>query len=297
MSRASPLSRIGAFQATFSGDLQLYAIHVSSRTSFPFRTRVRSATESIVGARADHGALATKLAALGGSREESRPKMQRTVSAVLHCDIQTYANELGERSELMQRARSGRLGSTVVLHYLSDLRYLTEQTTRLLDLAASASAELGQVELAAHFRQKLSEETGHHVWAENDMAKLRRTFGSMPAPKASRALRELVEYLARTIERNPICYVGYALLAEYVTVAVGPAWLRALEENCGIGAEHLSVVANHIELDRLHVEEGLEEIRALAGAADLEAMRATISAAMRYFDAFLAELLALSEAA
>jgi hypothetical protein len=223
--------------------------------------------------------------------------MQRTVSAVLHCDIQAYANELGERSELMQRARSGRLSGATVLRYLAGLRFLTQQTTRLLGKAADVAERREEHELARHFRGKLVEETGHHLWAESDMRGVSQAFGGLRAPESSVALQALVTYLEGEIARAPVNYLAYALLVELVTIAVGPAWLTALEQNCGISGQNLSVVHNHVLLDREHVREGLAEIDALAKPEALAGMREAIREAIVYFDAFASELLVMGEAA
>jgi hypothetical protein len=223
--------------------------------------------------------------------------MQHTVSALLHDDVNTYASHLIERSELLKRARGGALGADAVLAYLTGLRYLTEQTPRLLDIAAESAERQDRTALAAHFRAKRGEEVGHHLWAESDMRGIARVFQSSAEFQPSHALVALVTYLEQEIEVAPVRYLAYGLLAEYTTVAVGPAWVRALEENCGIGAENLTVVTRHIVLDADHVSEGLEEIAALSSEADLPGMQKTIRESIGYLDAFLSELLEVAEAA
>lgn len=197
----------------------------------------------------------------------------------------------------MERARSGRVNAAMVLLYLSGLRYLVEQTSRLFVLAAERADEKNDLALSEHYRSKAQEERGHHLWAESDMAGISKAFEGLGSPEPSRALAELVAFLKLDIDASPVRYLGYALLAEYVTVAVGPDWLRALEQNCGISVEHLTVVANHVELDGEHVSEGLAEIDALTPPAELVGMRTTIRTSIEHLDAFLSELLCLPEAA
>ncbi|HEY3500091.1 MAG TPA: hypothetical protein VGK73_35620 [Polyangiaceae bacterium] len=223
--------------------------------------------------------------------------MQHTVSEILRDDVSAYASALRDRSELLKRAQRGSLGARALFDYLVSLRFLTEQTPRLFDLAASAAERKQLSELAAHYRKKRGEETDHHLWAESDIRGLSKAFGSCSSTEPSPSLVALVAYLERQVEASPVCFLGYALLVEHVTVAVGPIWVRALEENSGIGAENLTIITHHVELDVAHVDEGLEEIRALAAAHELAGMRATIRTAIGYFEGFLSELLEVAEAA
>jgi hypothetical protein len=223
--------------------------------------------------------------------------MQHQVSAILFQDASAYAAELRERSELMQRARGGLVSGAGVLRYLTGMRYLTEQSVRLLELAAESSERHGDRVLAQHYRNKRQEEVGHHLWAESDMRGVASTFGLRAEHRASRALHALVAFLEREIAAAPESYLAYGLLVEHVTVVVGPDWITALEQACGVPRSHLSVVENHVRLDREHVEEGLAEIDALTRAAQLPGMRETIRVAISHLDHFMAELLELGEAA
>ena len=223
--------------------------------------------------------------------------MQHTVSKVLHHDVSAYAHELRERSELLKRARSGRVNGATVVRYLDGIRYLTEQSVRLLELAAESSERRQQPELAKHYWGKRNEESGHHLWAESDMRGLSKAFGVDASFERSPALEGLVAFLEREIAEAPVRYLAYALLAEYVTVAVGPDWMAALEGACGVSRSHLSVVDHHVRLDRDHVDEGLAELDRLADASELGAMRETVRVAILHLDRFSGELLEFAEAA
>jgi hypothetical protein len=223
--------------------------------------------------------------------------MQHTVSAILFQDSSAYALELRERSALMKHAQGGRMSGASVLRYLAGIRYLTRQSVRLLELAAESSERLGELPLAEHYRKRRAEEDGHHLWAESDMRGIAATLGVSAVPEASPALVGLVTFLEQEIAIAPVRYLAYGLLAEHVTVAVGPDWIAALERACGVSRSHLSVVENHVRLDGAHVAEGLAEIDALAGTALLPAMRETIRTSITHLDRFLAELVTLGEAA
>src|SRR4029078_4112899 len=110
--------------------------------------------------------------------------------------------------------------------------------------------------LGTHFESRRHEEQGHDTWAEQDLEKV--------APKAPPAgvlpsMVALVGWNARQIDADPTVYLAYILLAEYLTVIIGPQWLRVLADHCRIQPEATSVVANHVERDRGPVESALEE--------------------------------------
>jgi len=74
------------------------------------------------------------------------------------------------------------------------------------------------------------------------------------------ALYELTDLIERYIRLNPNLYLPYILLAEYFIVLVGPRWLSALETKCRLPSRFISIVGNHVELDKSHVDEDLREI-------------------------------------
>jgi hypothetical protein len=80
------------------------------------------------------------------------------------------------------------------------------------------------------------------------------------------------------------------LFAEYYTVLAAPAWLDALEKRCAIPRSFVSVIANHIELDREHVTEGLFEIDQLVDPNERSELVESLHEAMALWDAFFAEV-------
>jgi pyrroloquinoline quinone (PQQ) biosynthesis protein C len=218
------------------------------------------------------------------------PNEDLMIAESLKNDIEAYAEQM-RQSPLLQLAREGKIYPATVAAYVSTILHLIQHTPIYLERAHARAKRLDQHELAAYFAHKLSEEIGHDRWAEQDLAKVSGTF-HITAPKApSPSVAALVDYLRRAIDEEPARYLAYILFAEYFTVLVGPEWLAALEQGCGIPASSLSVVARHIELDQAHVAQGLAEIDALVpDPARLAPLRETLFQSMRYFSDFCNEL-------
>jgi hypothetical protein len=160
-----------------------------------------------------------------------------------------------------------------------------------LKLAQERSTEMGFGALAVHFEQKLAEEGGHDRWAEDDLASLRTMSSELPEAGPLASMKALVDYIEKTIRGAPSSYLAYILFAEYLTVLVGPEWLALLEERCALPSSSMTVIGNHVELDRDHVSDGLRAIDAVVSDAGyLPAMRDTLHQSMRHFDAFCDEL-------
>jgi pyrroloquinoline quinone (PQQ) biosynthesis protein C len=219
--------------------------------------------------------------------------MSRTIATCLARCIEAYARRLADSHPLMNLAEQGHLSPVAVGDYLANARFLVHNTPRHLALAAYRSDQLGLTALASFYRRKHAEELGHEAWAASDMAHLEHRFGVECSSHASPHLRDLIHYLDRVIAARPEQYLAYTLFAEYFTVLVGPTWVSALREHCGIPAAALSVVANHAELDKKHVEEQLEAIDRLLGSdSDAVAYLDVLHRAMRYFEGFCDELYA-----
>jgi hypothetical protein len=100
------------------------------------------------------------------------------------------------------------------------------------------------------------------------------------------------------VVEEPALLLAYIFLAEYLTVVVGGRWLRLLEERCGISQAKVTVVANHVELDRDHVAEGMHVLDELAGGRHLgPRMLEVVRESLRFYEAFWEEVLATTQAA
>jgi hypothetical protein len=209
----------------------------------------------------------------------------------LKTDIEIYAEEM-RHSALFQSAQKGRVPPSTVVAYLTGLLHLIRQTPILLEQARARAMALGHPTLAAYFENKTREESGHDRWAENDVAALSDSSQIQP-PLSS--IVELITYLRTAIDEEPARYLAYILFAEYFTVLIGPEWLAALENRCGVPTSSMTVVAHHIELDKAHVATGLLEIDALVPDLRLSPrLRETLHESMAYFSRFCNELAVLA---
>jgi hypothetical protein len=212
------------------------------------------------------------------------------LSQILLHDVESYAARLRDESPLLTHAKTRALPPDAIGLYLAGLRYLTQAGVQLLSRAAECAEREDDEALAVHLQKKAGEEVGHYRWADNDIHNLERQFKIHVGRPASPALRKLMAFLAREIEAQPAHFLAYALLVEHLTVTIGPEWLETLEKHSGILPSNVSVVKNHVDLDRGHVEEGLQEIDFLVDAADLDGMRRTIRTSSEHLDAFFGEV-------
>jgi pyrroloquinoline quinone (PQQ) biosynthesis protein C len=216
------------------------------------------------------------------------------ISEVLRKDIDEYARAL-RRSPLLEEARAGRVTPAVVGRYLASIHYLLTQTPVHLALAQARALEHGRAALVHYFEQKLLEERGHHHWAEADQSRLAELFGEVAVQKPAPTMIALVLNTRAIIERDPVLYLAYILFAEYFTVVIGPEWISALDEHCGIPVSALTAVHHHVELDKHHVAEGCREMDALVDDDRLhEPMRQALRDTMRHFSAFCDDLCGLA---
>lgn len=213
------------------------------------------------------------------------------ISDILRADIEEYAAEFRATSPLLRRASRGELTYETVERYLSSIRYVLAYTPLNLTLARAQAESVGHPNLAAYFAHKLGEEAEHVEWAEADLASLSELSGTVGPRRPARAVVELMRRVREAITIDPFLYLPYILFAEYFTVLMGPDWLSALQEHCGVPASTMTAVSQHVELDKHHVEEGCREIDVLVRDQGLEApLRAMLSSTMRQFGSFCEEL-------
>ena len=206
------------------------------------------------------------------------------LSISLRRSIESYAQKLLDSSELGQVARAGGLTPRAVAYYLTNLRYLFMHSQRNLALAADRSEQHGDPVLAAYFRRKVIEETGHDLWASDDLSRIPDDSkqGLQPSPQ----IVALVALQRDVIERHPACFVVYSLWAEYFTVLVGDEWLAALEA-CGFTRDRVSAIDKHLEADREHAARGLSEVDTLwHGEPAYQDMLNVVDEAAAIFEAF-----------
>ncbi len=210
------------------------------------------------------------------------------LSELLKTDIESYYDRVRRANPLFENARRGRLTRRHVGVFLKSVHYLIRHTPIHLKLAHDRAEKSGMRELAKFFRDKVGEEAGHDKWAEADLA----TLSLDASPEITPGIRRLVAFIAETIQSDPALYLPYILFAEYFTVLAGSEWIEALDKHCGIKPDSVSVIGNHVELDKDHIVDDLKEIDLLVKDEDAEAarFRGVLDKAMRLHEAFCAEV-------
>jgi hypothetical protein len=213
------------------------------------------------------------------------------ISNALRLEIERYAREARIKNPLYTKATDGSLTPRHIASYLENVKYLIAHNCQSIAIGRSSAREMGDERLAAHYARRLEEEKGHDAWADDDLAVLAPRLASPPTGRVLDTLVELVTFVQAGARARPTALLAYLLFGEYLTVIIGPDWLRHLEERCGVESGAMTVISKHVELDRGHVEEALEEIDALvADPAMLSPMLAMLHGAMARFDDFCAEV-------
>ena len=158
---------------------------------------------------------------------------------------------------MFHMAQSGTLDSAMVTRYIANVTYMISASPQAT-CAALAIARAASVTslFAAHFEHKLQEEVGHVVWGESDLESLVQMVAAPSNTTATPSIEALADFLTKTIATDPALYLGYLAFTEYVTVLLGPELLSLIDERCGVPRTSMTVIDNHIELDRDHAEEG-----------------------------------------
>lgn len=212
------------------------------------------------------------------------------IGDALRTEIEAYAARR-HRIPVFRAAKEGLLTRAMATRYIANVRYMVAMTPPYLRRARDRARAIGDEKLAAYYGKKVGEEEGHEVWAERDLEELTGTVARQPNFGITRSIRELSEYLENKIDEEPALYLAYIAFAEYITVILGPAWLELLEERCGIPRSSMTVIDNHIELDREHAEEAFACIDDfVSDPRKLAPMRQVLGQAVSYFDAFCAEI-------
>lgn len=211
--------------------------------------------------------------------------------------IDAWSERLMRESKLARVAGEGALGPRALALYLESLRYVFLNSQQNLATAAARSRALQFEDLAAHFDEKVVEERGHEAWAQRDLTRLPKQATERLQP--AQGSRRLVALQQELIAEHPICFLAYAVWAEYFTAMLGPAWLSMLAQS-GYEREDVTAVANHVEADSEHAELGLAALdRLWRGEPDAAIVIAAITRAQRAFETFCDEIgdVALSERA
>ena len=210
-----------------------------------------------------------------------------SLARTLKAEIDAWGDKQ-RQSRLIVLARTGSLTPRAVALYLTSLKELFTQSQINLHRAAARSEELGLPKLVAYFRDKCHEEHGHEQWAASDLSKLPLAAAEGVAPARGGLL--LGQLQSVLLDEHPMCFVVYAVWAEYLTVLLGDEWLDALAV-CGYERDGLSAVSNHVEADRHHAAHGFEALDGLwDGKPSLERLMESLKRAELAFEAFCDEI-------
>lgn len=212
------------------------------------------------------------------------------IGDALRAHIETYAASSKERNALFTSAAKGAMTAEHVTLYLANVRVVVGHTPVHLARAREAATLRKDYALAAHFDERIREEEGHEAWAVEDLAKVSRRAKEARTDVLD-STRSLLEYIEGVIDEDPTLYLAYILFTEYLIVLVGPAWLEMLEERCGIPRSAMTVIANHAELDKTHVQEALDKIDDLVAAPEkLPALKRVLEGSIAKFELFCEEV-------
>lgn len=213
------------------------------------------------------------------------------IANALRVDIERYAASVRQKNALFTKAADGSLKREMVAGYLENLRYLISHTATHFARGRDIARARGDEALALHCDARRLEEVGHDRWAENDLADIAPSLPAPPSKEITPSMRALVDHLAERIEVDPTLYLAHCLFAEYLTVIIGPDFVRLLDEKCGVAKTSMTVIDKHVDLDRAHVEHALDEIDELVtDPRKIGPMRETARASMAFFEAFCAEV-------
>jgi len=207
--------------------------------------------------------------------------------------IQYEVDNFGERmwrsSPLFTRTVSGTLDKQVVSRYVANILFLIRQSLAHISLARAEAEQRGDARLAAFYAAKLGEEVGHDQWALDDLKALGEA-DTAAAAEVTDAVRDLAAASRAAILIEPALYLGYMFFAEYLTVTLGPRWLAALRDHCGIVPSSLTVIDRHVELDKDHVKGDLAAMSDMVDAALAVPMLASLRRFMICYERFCVEV-------
>lgn len=209
------------------------------------------------------------------------------IGKALRMDIEMYAGQV-DRNPILIAIEAGKMTRPMVARYVGGLHFMLCHSAACLVRAKERSEELGNERLAEFFRQRLIDEVGHEVWAENDLHKLQAK--PFPREDVLDAAKAIVSMNEGFIETNPALWLAYIAFCEYFTVIKAPEWLLLLEERCGIPRAAMTAVKNHAELDRDHAEEVFDIMdEVITDPKMLSVMRDALRQSISKFEAYCAE--------
>jgi pyrroloquinoline quinone (PQQ) biosynthesis protein C len=175
-------------------------------------------------------------------------------------EIEIAAKLFLEKNPFIIKARSGKLSKAQITRYLKTILYSIEFTPIHLKAASLRANELGLVEIAKFMDEKYLEEFGHDRWVRADLRKLGANANSNTDIELTQGIIDLIKFVETLVYGNPLYYIAYITFLEYFTVLVAPELLDCIVNKCGISRTALTVITNHGELDKNHVEDDFKAL-------------------------------------
>lgn len=177
---------------------------------------------------------------------------------ILKKKIEHICVDLYEAHPWFIQARSGETKKGQVFRYLRDVHFILSQSTRHLLVAAHTARKENRAELSKFFLEKIKEEEGHEKWAAADIQKMGQSIEN--GFDRTEAANDLMEFIDLLVTEYPRGYLLYVCLVEYLTVSAGAMWIKDVVNQCGLDPNGLSVIGNHVILDKDHVDGDYEVI-------------------------------------
>jgi hypothetical protein len=192
------------------------------------------------------------------------------VALALQQCIDAYAREDLIKLDVYKAAEEGILTPGQLSYYLRNLGWIMNETFGSIEMAAAESFSRSRPLAGEYFAKKLREEVGHGTWAREDAERLEGDFSfDRSGHSPSEAALSLLRLQKHHIKVNPTLFLTYIFFAEYLTVVVGPEWMRLLTEKCGFDRRHFGVIDTHAELDKDHTKENMIDMELLSQEAGL----------------------------
>ncbi len=173
--------------------------------------------------------------------------------------VETYSHQIAEQNALSRRAREKTLTAEDVECYLTNMFYVFANTLPACHYALIISRSRNNEKMAEFCVEKMEDEKGHEVWAQDDLKHLGIANGLPNFNLVSQQSKDLVQYGRDVIDIDENFFSVYTFCFEYLTVVEGPKLLAQLEE-LGFSRESMSGLGYHVDLDKHHIEDDIKII-------------------------------------
>lgn len=176
----------------------------------------------------------------------------------LKSEVENFAARLTSSNTFFRKVKAGKISKREVGIYVYNIWEVIKLTPVHMRKSIESSDNSGMTLVKEFFEERYPEEQNHHLWAENDLNQLNFTEDKKKELFITQGIKRLIPLLDLMSEKNPVGYIAYNFLVEYLTVLSAPNLIRDLEEKCNISKNQLSVLGNHVETDKNHILEDLK---------------------------------------